>query len=144
MASTQSGLPSAPISLSCPCTLSVFFKEISRSVLTQGPRPQAPLPFVPKHTGLCPPRRAPRTHTSPIVVLDDVGTHRAQHHKNKQACDLHPPHTAPAREKRGPESHRAPASVWDTQKAREPMMGQLLIAFFTCSVPYVLEDVLEI
>lgn len=86
-------------------------QKLSQSVLARGTRPQVLLPSVPKHTGLRPPRKASRTHIGPIAVLGDVGTHRAQHHENKQACDLHPAHAASAREKGGPESRRAPACL---------------------------------
>lgn len=104
------GLPSAARSVHTQC-LFQRTQKLSQLVLAQGTRPQALLPSVPKHTGLCPPRKAARTHIDPIAVLGDVGTHRAQHHENKQACDLHPAHTASAREKGGPESHRAPACL---------------------------------
>lgn len=87
-------------------------QKLRQSVLTGGPRPQVLLPSIPKHTRVVFTQEGPpSTHIDPIAGLGDTGTHRTHHHKNKQARDLYPPHTAPAREKEGPEPRTVAASA---------------------------------
>lgn len=119
-----------PLNLPSPTALGIFFREVRNSAVSSnrrtqvsGPEAQAvsanrrsqasgPSAIHPKaYKGCFLPERPPSTHTGPIAALGDTGTHRTHHDKHKQACDLHPPHTAPAREKGGPEPRTVAASA---------------------------------
>jgi hypothetical protein len=76
------------------------------------PTPQIPLP---RHLGgYVHPERPQCLHWANSSTGGSHNTHGAHHHKDKEAHDFQPLHTAPVREKVGPESHKACAHTCQT------------------------------